>query len=576
MTINYSEIENEIKQLVKLTNENKELFLDKESNLVLVPDCLSIVAHNFVKNENLDNIKSYSRFVDSKDYFELNSQGDTIHYKTAKQLSGLTPSVVLDRFTNALNGRSSDFKNLIELATVFNKKLSAQSQESTAGTELEATDVLLYREQSSLIHNHLLKQIEKAEKESSLSNKVKIVDIQEENHSDIVVDSDFEIPEFKKKTVNVLGNDSVREEKINNLLKSSIEKINNGFLEGKKWNPALIFSMYKNAATGWQYNAENSLLLSVEQETRGFKYPHFLTPTQAIKAGYILPKATDKDGKRIPENEQCVILRKFKTDTKYNVRERNSEGLLVDKLDDNGNPVKYKKSCLGLCLVYNIDQLKKSDKATVDFHEKARLEAEEKKNAPPRNEEDIKLITELLTKSFGIKIIEGGNRNYYSVSANEIHIGSEFVDSMRKLHTIFHELMHSTGHKDILNRESLYLYHTDKKYRGSEEFKVNVATVITLETLGLIDEEYRKKYIENNDVYNVGWGQFAKLDDPKELLTAFSEIKAMVNHALSKLKPELQALNVLDKYIKQESTIEQAEEEKTEVAKKQFKKYKNK
>lgn len=128
------------------------------------------------------------------------------------------------------------------------------------------------------------------------------------------------------------------------------------------------------------------------------------------------------------------------------------------------------------------------------------------------------------------KISHGGHRAYYNPPLDSIKVPQRdnFKSSEEYYSTLFHELGHSTGHKDRLNRKGV----TDAIRYGSHEYSQEelvaelTATYLCAEA-GIANESL----IENQAAYLAGWWKALK-EEPKMFATAAAQAVKAAKHIL--------------------------------------------
>ena len=135
-----------------------------------------------------------------------------------------------------------------------------------------------------------------------------------------------------------------------------------------------------------------------------------------------------------------------------------------------------------------------------------------------------------------------GSRAYYSPSDDQIvvpkieqavkkaiEIGQTESDGKQHHYsTCFHEMVHSTGHKDRLNRDSL----TGNSYFGSHEYSkeelvAEMGSAILCQSVGMTSE----RVMENTTAYCKGWAKKLK-DQPSWIVWAGNRAEKAVNYIL--------------------------------------------
>lgn len=130
-------------------------------------------------------------------------------------------------------------------------------------------------------------------------------------------------------------------------------------------------------------------------------------------------------------------------------------------------------------------------------------------------------------KKEDIKLIEEGIEAYYSISQDKIVIPQKkyFKSDEEFLSTIYHEIVHSTGHAKRLNRftEEKQTY---KKFKEEYSFEELVAEIGSAFILG---EHGIEKTIKNNTAYIQSWIKYLK-DNKKAIIQASSMAQKAVEY----------------------------------------------
>lgn len=124
---------------------------------------------------------------------------------------------------------------------------------------------------------------------------------------------------------------------------------------------------------------------------------------------------------------------------------------------------------------------------------------------------------------------DGKGRNYYSMSSDTIHLCKKTsFDTMQDYYaTALHEIGHSTGHADRLNR-NMGLF--GSKSYAKEELIAELASMFMQQDLGLTLSE---QHITNHSAYIQSWIELLK-DKPQELFDAVSSANKIVDYVLKR------------------------------------------
>ena len=131
----------------------------------------------------------------------------------------------------------------------------------------------------------------------------------------------------------------------------------------------------------------------------------------------------------------------------------------------------------------------------------------------PANNFIKKIISKL-----GVKYSERGNEAFYSPTTDEIVLpeSKKFYDEYSYYATQLHEISHSTGSKDRLNRNIDF---KDKKSYAREELVAEISSSFLMAKLGIVPES---EDYNNHKSYIQSWISILE-DKPNELFKAINE-----------------------------------------------------
>lgn len=132
-----------------------------------------------------------------------------------------------------------------------------------------------------------------------------------------------------------------------------------------------------------------------------------------------------------------------------------------------------------------------------------------------------------LCSGMGIQIfLDGGDRAYYSPSQDNIHLPTpeSFTSEYAFNATALHELSHSTGHPDRLNRDMAGFF-------GSAEYAYEelVAEMCSCFMGVNLNTEATPEHIDNHKAYVQSWIQAIR-DKPETLVKAIKDAQAAANY----------------------------------------------
>lgn len=256
-------------------------------------------------------------------------------------------------------------------------------------------------------------------------------------------------------------------------------------------------------ATGRPYRGINVLMLLIEQMRHGYSSRYWATYNQAQARGGQVRKG---------EKATQVVLWKW-VDVKT----------ATGKTDDDGEPVKAGRRVpiLRFYSVFNLDQI---DGVTV------KAETEEPVEDAPVFE-GCDAAEAFVAGYQGPTLGHGGDRAYYSPGRDHVQMPEAvaFVDCDAYYSTLFHELVHSTGHEDRLNR----IKHDkwgDEKY-SREELVAEIGACFLCAESG-VEPRY-----EQSAAYLKSW-MIALADDKKLVVVAAAQAQKAADLILGRNKEE--------------------------------------
>lgn len=241
-----------------------------------------------------------------------------------------------------------------------------------------------------------------------------------------------------------------------------------------------------NLASGKPYRGINIILLTMA----GHASPYWVTFKQAKKLGGHVKKGA---------TAMPVLF--------WKICERET-----DKKDEDGKPITEKYPVARYYSVFNVEQCKGIDYPKPD----------------KKNHEPIKACEKLVD---GMKdkppIEHAGSRAFYRPSTDSITVPEQgFFDKIEGYYsTLFHELVHSTGHESRIKRAGV----TDGALFGSEKYSKEelIAEFGACFLCGIAGIE--TKTIENSAAYIQSWKKRIT-DEPKLLIHASANAQKAVDY----------------------------------------------
>ena len=258
------------------------------------------------------------------------------------------------------------------------------------------------------------------------------------------------------------------------------------------WRERWVSSLNVNGISDKEYKGINQLLLSYVTYKEQYNDNRWFTYYQIKQKGY---KLKDAKGKGIPVEFYSVYDIKNKKKVDFADYER-----LVNERPET--KVNYRLIC-NTSYVFNaslIEGVPEQDKYPYD------------KSIPANN-----LIKKIISK-LGVKYSERGNEAFYSPTTDEIVLpeSKKFYDEYSYYATQLHEISHSTGSKDRLNRNIDF---KDKKSYAREELVAEISSSFLMAKLGIVPES---EDYNNHKSYIQSWISILE-DKPNELFKAINE-----------------------------------------------------
>lgn len=249
----------------------------------------------------------------------------------------------------------------------------------------------------------------------------------------------------------------------------------------------------QNFTTKKKYRGANVIVLWFHMMANGFSSPYYLTFKQVQKL-----KGKVKKGAK----SELVIY--------WQWLERDSETVNPA----TGKPSKNKIPLLKYYRVFNIEQTEgiEYERDNIQLTEFKQIENAENFVANYQDKPPVK---------------HGGIRAYYSPADDYVQMPQpETFDGEAEYYgTLFHELTHSTGHKERLNRdEGLAGFFGDENY-SREELTAEIGTAFICALTGISND----KIEENQQAYINGW--ISKLaSDPKMIILASARAQKAIDY----------------------------------------------
>jgi len=259
-----------------------------------------------------------------------------------------------------------------------------------------------------------------------------------------------------------------------------LEMLNKGIVP---WKKTWVGNEPKNLASKKDYRGINWFMLNAEKLYKGYKSNTWATFKQIQGAGGMVKKG---------EKAFPVVYWNF------------------IEVDDEKNVGKTKKiPFLRFFNVFNLDQTTIEEK----------VEENSKVNNP------IKEAELVVNHKNACSVKFGSSSASYSPSFDEIHMPAieQFVGSEEFYTTYFHEIIHSTGHENRLNRSIKNGFNSEAY--GKEELVAEMGAAMLCDHCGI------KSTVENSVAYLAGWSKKIK-EDANFLIVAMGKAQKAFDYVL--------------------------------------------
>lgn len=268
------------------------------------------------------------------------------------------------------------------------------------------------------------------------------------------------------------------------LVDELIQKMKDGISPIREmWDSTKIYGLPYNPVSGSRYQGINLVRLLIASIQERYEDPRWMTLKQANKQGY-----------RIKKGAKSELLEKWVW-TKI-VEEENEEGEIEKKV------VKLKKPYVNFFRVFNAEQIDGIGPVP--------------KVIPMEKNEMLQVAEEVMNSSQCEIREEMQSRAYYSPKEDKIILPprDSFKNQEAFLAVVLHEMGHSTGHEDRLNRPLMNKFGTPEY--AKEELNAEFASAFLQMDLGI---QLSDEAVNDHAAYLKSWISVLE-DDPNELFRA--------------------------------------------------------
>lgn len=311
-----------------------------------------------------------------------------------------------------------------------------------------------------------------------------------------------------------------------------IEKISTLQSDWKKpWFTEGALTWPKNLS-GREYNGMNAMMLMMHCEKEGFKLPVFCTFDRVVGLNYSKDKEggkvqlTDAEGNELPKvsiNKGSKSIPVFIT-TFTCVDKETKEKIKYDDYKRLTEEEKAKYNVypkLSVYNVFNVDQTNLKEARPELYHKLEEQNQQVRPQVAEGDEYNFKPVDHMIDHNEWICPIKPthGDNAYYSISKKEIVIPekSQFKDGESFYSNLFHEMAHSTGAEDQLDRLKPTSFGS-KEY-STEELKAEMTAALVSQRYGMT-----KHLKEDSAAYLKGWLESLK-EEPTFIKTILTDVK---------------------------------------------------
>jgi antirestriction protein ArdC/DNA polymerase III epsilon subunit-like protein len=299
------------------------------------------------------------------------------------------------------------------------------------------------------------------------------------------------------------------QEVVSTVVASILEAMEKGIIPWKKpWSDEGGF-LPTSGATGRVYRGLNLLALMAVGMNREYQGTRWYTKNAISKLGGYVNKR--EDGKDPGVIITFVSTKKYDKEEQVQVPDPDNP----DKTKTETRTVTKKFAKMGLDIVYNEDEIQGVE-----------LPAIVRKD-PPAISEVEGIVLDSYTDKPPIEYLPQDSA-YWSPTEDVIRLPlrNQFNSTEEHLDTLFHELTHSTGHQNRLDRKDLLAnYGTHKDVRAREELIAEIGSAILAQMMNV------NTSIDNVAAYVQSWATWLK-GDPNALHEAASLASKAVEHIL--------------------------------------------
>ena len=301
------------------------------------------------------------------------------------------------------------------------------------------------------------------------------------------------------------------------------ERINEAVIKGLSEQGMSWFKPWKagqenapfNLHTKRYYNGFNIFMLNFEMQLKGYEHNQWLTWKQVM----------DKGGRVIEsENKNYTEIYFWNIGYFDNKTGKYVSPKLVKSINPNekmsDGKFRYRKTFnIRFFNVYNVAQTTGIEPHKIDSGETIEHEPIEAAEA---------IANSYIDKQGSLKLTHRESQAYYSPDRDIVNMPrlNTFIDADSYYKVLFHELAHSTGHKDRLNRKTLLeVNHWGDNTYAKEELVAEISAMYLTGLLGLEPKDNES----NSQAYIKGWCKHLE-DKADECVFAMQQATKVVEY----------------------------------------------
>lgn len=265
------------------------------------------------------------------------------------------------------------------------------------------------------------------------------------------------------------------------------------------WNKGWQTTINHNGITKSQYKGINSLILNYVSYLEKYTDPRWYTFLQIKNKGWKL--SNKAKGKGVPIEFWSYY--NFKLKKRMDFLEYNNY------IEKHPNEIKDFKIFVNCSYVYNAKYVEDVPEYINNANQKIHIP---------------KYITNVI-KNLGVKYEEFGNQAYYDVLKDKIVLppSEKFLDKYSYYATQLHELCHSTGSKDRLNRN---FDNNSKEEYAREELVAEIGSSFIMQKLNIPTST---EHYDNHKSYIKSWIKILE-NNPQELFSAVAKANKVCDY----------------------------------------------